>query len=211
MTAISDHSGLVTTIKTPDSRPPCKARATFRPHRVAQCFAHAHRASGLREAVPTATVHAPFIQHIHALDRVTADRVMSARRCRGSASATARRFTAQQLRKLRISIAHSGCVPAAGSHRGSHIWFAPSYANLVRTRPPACYQKSWLPGVGFHYGFQCFAVVSTESRLIKRTKSTIRTCHKVIKDQPTSLRISFTSDLVLVTVTSCMLPIGSKE
>ena len=89
--------------------------------------------------------------------------------------------------------------------------FAPSYANLVRTRPPACYQKSWLPGVGFHYGFQCFAVVSTESRLIKRTKSTIRTCHKVIKDQPTSLRISFTSDLVLVTVTSCMLPIGSKE
>ena len=39
--------------------------------------------------------------------------------------------------------------------------FAPSYANLVRTRPPACYQKLWLPGAGFHCGFQGFAVVST--------------------------------------------------
>lgn len=104
-----------------------------------------------------------------------------------------------------------GYVPVAGSRGGSHFWFAPSYANLVRTTRPACYEKLWLPTTGFHYGFQGFVVVSTESRLIKRTKSTIRTCHTVIEDQSISLRISFTSDLVLVTVASCMLPIGSKE
>lgn len=39
--------------------------------------------------------------------------------------------------------------------------FAPSYANLVRTRRPASYQNLWLPGAGFHCGFQGFSVVST--------------------------------------------------
>ena len=50
----------------------------------------------------------------------------------------------------------------------SHLWFAPSYANLVRTQPAATrlvttesYQCEQLPGAGFHCGLQGFAVVST--------------------------------------------------
>lgn len=64
-------------------------------------------------------------------------------------------------------------VPAIGRVRvsiGSRfaLWFAPSYANLVRTRPvvttlvtTGSYQCERLPGAGFHCGFQGFAVVST--------------------------------------------------
>lgn len=58
------------------------------------------------------------------------------------------------------------CVPVAGSRGGSHFWFAPSYANLMRTNVAARYKKSWLPGAGFHRGLQAFVshrVLSTSA------------------------------------------------
>jgi len=72
--------------------------------------------------------------------------------CAVTAQIAHRKYAAQYARLVRIRV-------RTGSRFA--LRFAPSNANLVRTRPPACYQKLWLPGAGFHCGFQGFAVVST--------------------------------------------------
>ena len=65
-----------------------------------------------------------------------------------------RKYAAQYARLVRIWVRTDSRIA---------LRFAPSNANLVRTRPPDCYQKPWLPGAGFHCGFQGFAVFSTDN------------------------------------------------
>lgn len=94
---------------------------------------------------PPPRFNAPFTQHIHALGRV-----MPGPACRlpsASDGSPPDCAVLRKLRKLRTASTQIsthgwyafGCVLAAGSH----FWFAPSYVNLVRTMPPACYQKLW--------------------------------------------------------------------
>lgn len=79
--------------------------------------------------------------------------------CAVTAQIAHRKYATQYARLVRIWV-------RTGSRFA--LRFAPSYANLVRTRPAATtlvttgsYQCERLPCAGFHCGFQGFAVVST--------------------------------------------------
>lgn len=74
----------------------------------------------------------------------------------GPATTKVHKGCVQQIRSSVRTVAYAFWV-----RTGSR--FAPSYANLVRTRAAACYQKLWFPVAGFHCGCQGFAVVSTSN------------------------------------------------
>lgn len=136
----------------------------------AQRFAHARRAIGFCARPSPAKVSRP----LHAAYSRTGPReALAARRC----SSLGNSLRTAQIAHRKYAVQHARLVPIrARTDNRFAPRFAPSYARLVRTRPAVTmlvikegYQSEWFPVVGFHCGFQGFAVASTGNLARPRT------------------------------------------
>lgn len=96
--------------------------------------------------------------------------------CAVTAQIAHRKYAVQYARLVHIRVR-----TASSSRRGSHFWFAPSYARIVRTRPAVTtlvntenYQRTWFPVASFHRGCQGFAAASTATATLRKVASVMR-------------------------------------
>lgn len=134
MTTISDQLVLVTATRRPICETtPWKASVNLRSTRFRAVFrARSSRTWSMREALP----RQGFTQHIQAVGSVMPWRAADAQAsatppdCAVTAQIAHSKYATQYARLVRIQVR-----TGSSSRRGSHFWFATSYANLVRTRP----------------------------------------------------------------------------